>query len=182
MRDTADRVAKGSHVPAGLERNGDAPAAASSRERGRMRRRLREVRRLREAALLELGALVLEAHRHDRDDSPVIKRKASEVGVLDDEARSLAAALETDAGLASIIVTGIAGPCPTCGVLNSTSSRFCPVCGTALDGRPDAEARADAPATSAPPRDPETTELPAPNGDGTSPEEAELEAATGSDQ
>jgi hypothetical protein len=171
MRDTAARVAKGSDVPAGLERNGDAPTATSSRERGRIRRRLREVRRLREAGLLELGALVLEAHRHERDDSPVIKRKAAEVAALDDEAQALASALATDAGLESVIVTGISGPCPTCGVLSSTSSRFCPVCGTALDGRPDAG-----------PREPETTELPAPNGDGTSPSESELEATTGGDQ
>src|SRR2546423_14915042 len=58
LRKRVDRAAQGTDVPAGIER-GDAAATASptgSRERGRMRRRLRELRRLREAQLLELGA------------------------------------------------------------------------------------------------------------------------------
>jgi hypothetical protein len=160
-----------------------------------MRRRLRELRRLREAQLLELGALVLEAHRHERGESPVIKRKAAEAAAIDAEARALAEALQTDAGLDTVVAAGIAGPCPTCGTLASTGARFCSTCGTALDGRPDAaprrEATAPAPdpagapldqaAASAelPAADPAgvTTDLPAPNGNGASPDE--IEAATG---
>jgi hypothetical protein len=41
------------------------------------------------------------------------------------------------------MTAGIAGPCPTCGTLTSTSWRFCSTCGTPLDGRPDAAPRAD---------------------------------------
>ena len=136
-----------------------------------MRRRLRELRRLREAALLELGALVLEAHRQDRDDSPVVGRKAAEAAALDEEARSLAAALGTEGGLDTIVAAGVAGPCPVCGTLASTSARFCSTCGTALDGRPELpEAKAA------------TAELRSANGDGTTHDEAELEAMAGEDQ
>jgi hypothetical protein len=190
LRDRVDDSARGSDVPAGIERGADAVAPTGSRERGRMRRRLRELRRLREAQLLELGALALEAHKHDRDDSPVIKTKAAEAAATDAEARAVADALDADAGLDTIVTTGIAGPCPTCGTLTSTAWRFCSTCGTPLDGRPDAAPRdmdmteastplTDARDLDAPLDDALTTELPSANGNGASPEEEELEATTG---
>jgi hypothetical protein len=143
LRDRMDASARGSDVPAGIDRGADAVAPSGARERGRMRRRLRELRRLREAQLLELGALVLEAHKHGRDDSPAIKTKAAEAATTDAEARAAAEALDTDAGLDTVMTAGIAGPCPMCGTLTSTSWRFCSTCGTPLDGRPDAAPRAD---------------------------------------
>jgi hypothetical protein len=165
LRDRVDRTARGTDIPAGIER-GAGSDATGSRERGRMRRRLRELRRLREAQLLELGALVLEAHRHDRDDTPVVKRKAAEAAALDAEARALADALGTGGGIDTVVAAGIAGPCPTCGTLTSTSARFCSTCGTALDRRPAAA----------------TTELPAAaNGDGTT-AEAEVQTTAGDDR
>jgi hypothetical protein len=194
-----DNAARGSDVPAGIERGSEAVAPAGSRERGRMRRRLRELRRLREAQLLELGALMLEAHRHGRDDTPIVKAKAAEAAATDSEARALAEALDTDAGLETVVATGIAGPCPTCGILVSTSARFCSNCGTPLDGRPDAASRLDAPAAETPvvdarevgsqaparpdgaaeaePTDAPTTELHAGNGNGAAPDE--MEATSG---
>jgi hypothetical protein len=178
-----DSAARGTDVPAGIERPA-IEAPTSSRERGRMRRRLRELRRLREAQLLELGALVLEAHRQGRDDTPVIARKAADTAATDEQARAIAAALDTDAGLDTIVAAGVAGPCPTCGTLASTSARFCSACGTALDGRPDA-APVDATAAETPSADPDDdlpTELPTPNGDGTTEEEKELEATAGGDR
>jgi hypothetical protein len=192
MRDRVDNAARGSDVPAGIDRGADAVAPSGSRERGRMRRRLRELRRLREAQLLELGALVLEAHRHNRDDSPVVKSKAAEAAATDAEARTLAQALDTDGGLDNIIASGIAGPCPTCGTLASTAARFCSTCGTPLDGRPGAAARLDATAAPTPlldareddgrgtrsaDGDAPTTELHSGNGNGSSPEE--IEATSG---
>jgi hypothetical protein len=190
-RERVDASARGSDVPAGIDRGADAVAPTGSRERGRLRRRLRELRRLREAQLLELGALVLEAHKHGRDDSPVIKTKAAEAAATDAEARAVADALDTGgAGLDTIVTAGIAGPCPTCGTLASTAARFCSTCGTPLDGRPGAAPRtdrADAPDTpladaravdadSTAPDEP-TAEMPASNGNGTAPEE--LETARG---
>lgn len=188
LRDRVDEAARGTDVPAGIERGADAVAPTGSRERGRMRRRLRELRRLREAQLLELGALVLEAHKHGRADSPVIKTKAAEAAATDAEARAVAEALDTDAGLDRIVAAGISGPCPTCGTLASTAWRFCSTCGTPLDGRPGATPRTDGPAapqtpladpreTGLPGGDEPTTELQATNGNGASPEE--LEATTG---
>ena len=184
LRDRVDDSARGSDVPAGIERGADAVAPTGSRERGRMRRRLRELRRLREAQLLELGALVLEAHKHGRSDSPVIKTKAAEAAATDAEARAVADALGTDACLDTIVSSGIAGPCPTCGTLASTAWRFCSTCGTPLDGRPDATPRTDAPSAPETPvadarepgADQPTTEMPTTNGNGASAEE--LEATT----
>ena len=74
FRDRVDSSARGTDVPAGIDRGADAVAPSSARARGRMRRRLRELQRLREAQLLELGALMLEAHKHGRDDSPAHPR------------------------------------------------------------------------------------------------------------
>src|SRR5205085_8166081 len=105
---------------------------------------------LREAQLLELGALVLEAHKHGRDGTPIIETKAEEAAATDAETRAVAGALATDAGLDTLVAAGIAGPCPTCGTLVSTAARFCSTCGTPLDGRPDAAPRSgtgDAPET-----------------------------------
>lgn len=179
LRERVDRAARGTDVPAGIDRDGDGTGATGSRERGRMRRRLRELRRLREAQLLELGALVLEAHRHDRYDSPVIKRKAADAAALDMEARTLADALATDGGLDTVVTAGVAGPCPTCGTLVSTSARFCSTCGTALDRRPDAAPAAVDPAADATAA---TTEVPAANGDGATAGESELEPTAGGER
>lgn len=188
LRDRMDDSARGTDVPAGIDRGAGAVAPSSARERGRLRRRLRELRRLREVQLLELGALVLEAHKHGRDDSPVIKTKAAEAAATDAEARAVADALDTDADLDTVMAAGIAGPCPTCGTLASTAARFCSACGTPLDGRPDAAPRLDATDTpdtplldardadvaAAPPEyDPPTTELPPANGNGADADELE---------
>lgn len=186
LRDRADNAARGTDVPAGIDRGSDAAATTSARGRARMRRRLRDLRRLREAQLIELGALMLEAHKHGRADSPAIKSKLTEAAGTDDEARALADALETDAGLDTVIATGIAGPCPTCGMLASTSARFCSTCGTPLDGRPAAAPRseqaagAELPTTDAREAhrdaDARTTEMQATNGNHPDEEHVEAEA------
>jgi hypothetical protein len=189
LRKRVDSSARGSDVPAGIERGADAVAPGNARERGRMRRRLRELRRLREAQLLELGALVLEAHRHGRDASAVIDSKAAEAASTDDEARAIAEALDDDTGLNKVVAAGIAGPCPTCGSLTSTSARFCSTCATPLDGRPGAAPREadleipDTPMVDARHVDPAdaapapTTEVPAASGNGAAADE--LERTTG---
>lgn len=184
LRSRVDSAARGSDIPAGIER-GETSDATGSRERGRMRRHLRELRRLREARLLELGALMLEAHRQDRDDSPVIKRKAADAAALDAEARAIGEALGTGTGgLDTIVAAGVAGPCPACSTLVSTSARFCSTCGTALDGRPEPAPAEAAPAEAAAPAEPAaaTTEIHVPNGDGTTPDETELETTAGGDR
>jgi hypothetical protein len=130
----ADEAAAGRAVPAGTD-----PAEAnvragrpSARERGAMRRRARQLRRRREAMLLELGALLFEMHRRDRHEPELLDRKLAEIRALDDEERALAAALEQERTTAELVRAGVAGPCPSCGLLAGTSARYCERCGTEL--------------------------------------------------
>src|SRR3954447_376531 len=74
-----------------------------ARERGRMRRRLREQRRMREALLLDLGALVFELHRHGRREPELLQAKASELSRVDAEVRGLSEALESDLGVVELV-------------------------------------------------------------------------------
>ena len=138
LRAVTDRLARGSAVPAGTDpEEAGVPKPAGSRERGAMRRRLRQLRKLRDAHLMELGALVLEAHRRGRDDAGVIKAKAAEVAGIDAEAHALADTLGAGGELDRLLTTGVAGPCPSCGTLVSTWARFCERCGTDLSARPE---------------------------------------------
>lgn len=152
FRAVADRLARGSAVPAGTD-PGEQEAAAKrpgSRERGAIRRRLRQQRKLRDAVLMELGALVMEAHRHGRDDAGVVKSKAAEAAAVDAEAVALAETLNEGGDLARLTATGLAAPCHACGTLVSTRARFCEQCGTDLSARPAAAAEpADAMAVEA---------------------------------
>jgi hypothetical protein len=63
-------------------------------ERGRTRRRLRELRREREARLLDLGALVYELHRQGKRAPELLQEKAAQLAVVDAEVRELEAKLE----------------------------------------------------------------------------------------
>jgi hypothetical protein len=118
----------------------------SARERGRMRRRLRQQRRMREALLLDLGALVFELHRQGRREPELLQAKAAELSAVDQEVRALAHALDAGQTLLELVATGIAGSCGNCGSLLSTDARYCSACGApavpALGGdrghRPDA--------------------------------------------
>ena len=145
---TVDRVAAGSQPPAGQ----DPPAPGSerrpsTRERGVMRRRLRELRHRREALLLELGALVFELHRHGRQESELVASRAEAIATLDEEARALATALDTEVTLVEVVQAGIAARCGNCSALVASGDRFCSNCGTPADlpGRP----RATTPAATA---------------------------------
>lgn len=66
----------------------------SARERGQLRRRLREVGERREQMLRDLGGLTLEMHKRDRLDPGLLSAKAAEIDGLDSEARLLRRALE----------------------------------------------------------------------------------------
>src|SRR3954463_11882360 len=96
------------------------PHRPGARERGRMRRRLRQQRRVREALLLDLGALVFELHRHGRREPGRRQAKAAELGAVDAEVRALADALEDESTLLELVASGIAGSCEHCGTLLST--------------------------------------------------------------
>ena len=101
----------------------------SARERGRMRRRLRQQRRMREALLLDLGALVFELHRQGRREPELLQAKAAELSAVDQEVRALSHALEAEGTLQELVSAGIAGSCANCGSLLSTDARYCSACG-----------------------------------------------------
>jgi hypothetical protein len=126
---------------------------ATARERVAMRRRIRRLRRTREVLLRELGALVVEMNRQDRENPKLLKVKGAEVAALDRELRGLQAALAQGQTIEQVVAAGVAGRCSTCATLIAIDDRFCPNCGTpARPPQPKAEAPAgdqEAPALSA---------------------------------
>ena len=149
--DSAERAAAGSPVPAGQ----DPPTAEQlqrpgARERGAMRRRLRKLRRTREAAVADLGGLVVELHRHGRSQSPLVEQRVQQIAAMDAEMRGLAQALGSELTLGQVVVAGIAGTCANCGALLSTSDRFCSSCGISSVPAAEARAAATAPRPTAP--------------------------------
>jgi DNA-binding winged helix-turn-helix (wHTH) protein len=69
-------------------------SSASARERGQMRRRLREIEDERHRLLNELGGLALEMHRRERFEQHLLDERAVEIEALDQEARLLRRGLE----------------------------------------------------------------------------------------
>jgi hypothetical protein len=72
---------------------------ARARDRGRLRRRLREIEEQREERIRDLGGLTLEMHKHDRLEPGLLSDKAAEIENLDQEAKLLRRGL--DEGLTS---------------------------------------------------------------------------------
>jgi hypothetical protein len=66
----------------------------SARERGQLRRRLREIPGQREEHVRDLGGLALEMHKRDRFEPRLLSEKAAEIAALDAEAKLLRRALE----------------------------------------------------------------------------------------
>jgi hypothetical protein len=97
-----------------------------------MRRRLRILRRRREAMLLDLGALVLEMHRHGRFLPDSLQRRAAEAVGTDAELRALSRALEAGDGDPDLVAAGVAGNCDRCGALHTLGASFCSQCGNEL--------------------------------------------------
>ena len=113
---------------------GPARERPTARERGAMRRRVRQLRRRREAMLLELGALAFEMHRQGRHEPDLLTAKSEEIRVVDDEERGLSAALGDESRLVELVAAGITGTCPACGTLVGTDARYCQRCGTPVHG------------------------------------------------
>ena len=97
-----------------------------------MRRRLRILRRRREAMLLDLGALVLEMHRHGRFLPDSLQRRAAEAVGTDAEVRALSRSLEAGDGNPDLVAAGVAGNCGSCGALHTVGASFCSQCGNEL--------------------------------------------------
>src|SRR5437763_5151750 len=92
------------------------PPAPSWRVRGRLRRRLRYLRAAREVALRDLGGLVFDLHRFERERPDLVKAKLESLGQLDRERRELEAVLGDPRETDVLRVPGLAS-CPRCGEL-----------------------------------------------------------------
>src|SRR5436305_10165799 len=104
------------------------PPAPTWRVRGRLRRRLRYLRAAREVALRDLGGLVFDLHRFERERPDLVDAKLESLAALDHERRELEAAL-TDARETDILrVPGLAS-CASCGSVVASDARFCSGCG-----------------------------------------------------
>jgi hypothetical protein len=108
-------------------------APAGFRSRGRMRRRLRYLRRARELGFRDLGGLVFDLRRFERDRPDLVDAKIHALHEVDTELRALERALGDRRELHELREPGIAS-CPRCGALHGSEARFCPSCGLALRG------------------------------------------------
>lgn len=131
--DKARDAAAGSPVPAGQEP--PSPAAVrtpATAERGSMRKRVRRLTRLREVLLRELGALIVELRRLERENPELVARKAAEVLAVDEQLRGLREALGERQTLEQVVAAGVAGSCARCATLLGSDDRFCSHCGLAM--------------------------------------------------
>jgi hypothetical protein len=79
----------------------------SARERGQLRRHMRELDDLREERLRDLGGLALEMYKRDRFEGRLLWSKAAEIAAIDDEAKLVQRGL--DQGLTLDQLSELAG-------------------------------------------------------------------------
>jgi zinc ribbon protein len=167
----------------------------SFRSRGAMRRRLRYLRRARELGFRDLGGLVFDLRRFERDRPDLVDAKIHALYDVDTELRALERVLEDRQEVTELREAGIAS-CPRCGALHSSDARFCSSCGLALHGpqpvsevgdgvpaqlvppHPQLPPAADEPHTPPPPRADQGPDEPAPFGDETTDGDETREDAT----
>jgi ribosomal protein L32 len=137
------------HLPADVDPGQAVVPAPNWRHRGQMRRRLRFLRRAREIALRDLGGLMLDLHRFDRERPDLVTAKLEALSALDRERRSLEAALNDRREIDLLRVPGLA-TCPTCGTLHPSDAHYCSNCGTPLSPGAGAPAALNGPAPSEP--------------------------------
>jgi hypothetical protein len=124
----------------------------SFRSRGAMRRRLRYLRRARELGFRDLGGLVFDLRRFERERPDLVDAKVHALFEVDTELRALERALNDRREITELREPGIAS-CPRCGALHGSDARFCSSCGLALRGpQPVSEVGDHVPAQIVPPR------------------------------
>jgi hypothetical protein len=121
-------------VPAGAEpADPTAPPEPTFRNRGRLRRRLRFLRRVRELGFRDLGGLVFDQHKFNRQNHELVRGKVAALAAVDAELRAIEEALGERRDLTELREPGITA-CPRCGTLHGSDARYCPSCGLALTG------------------------------------------------
>ena len=83
-----------------LDRQGSRQTA---RERGQLRRHMRELDDLREVRLRDLGGLALEMYKRDRFEGQLLWSKASEIAAIDDEAKLVRRGLDEGLSMAKLV-------------------------------------------------------------------------------
>jgi hypothetical protein len=96
--------------------------------RGRLRRRLRYLRSARELGLRDLGGLVFDLHRFERERPDLVKAKLDALAELDAERRRLEDVLGDRREVDVLREPGLAS-CAACGALLASDARFCSNCG-----------------------------------------------------
>jgi hypothetical protein len=96
--------------------------------RGRLRRRLRHLRGARELGLRDLGGLVFDLHRFERERPDLVKAKLEALATLDTERRQLEDALDDHREVDVLREPGLAS-CTSCGALLASEARYCSNCG-----------------------------------------------------
>jgi len=113
---------------------GGAPAGkVSFRDRGRLRRRLRFLRRARELAFRDIGGLLFDMRRFERDRPDLLEAKMGALTAVDQELRALERILDDRRPIHELREPGISA-CARCGALHSSEANFCPHCGLQLGG------------------------------------------------
>ncbi|MDX6680869.1 MAG: hypothetical protein QOG94_908 [Solirubrobacteraceae bacterium] len=127
--------------PAALGAGDGAPVAevvetagtASFRDRGRLRRRLRYLRRARELAFRDVGGLIFDMRRFERDRPDLVEAKLGALAAVDHELRALERVLDDRRPIHELREPGLSS-CPRCGALHASEDHFCPRCGLQIGG------------------------------------------------
>jgi|GEM_PF-1143552 len=111
------------------------PAAADPgpSQRAKLRRRMRYLRRAHELGLRDLGGLVFDLHRFGRRNDQLVVGKLQALETVDTELRAIERVLGARREVLELREPGITA-CVRCGGLHGTDARFCPSCGTQVDG------------------------------------------------
>jgi hypothetical protein len=134
----AEPTAATTPAPEGLPAGADPEPeqALGFAERARARRRLRFLRRARELGYRDLGGLVFDLHRYNRERNDLVAAKVHTLSVMDQELRALEVLLKQRRAVTVLHEPGIVA-CPRCAAIHGTEINFCPNCGLPTGGRPD---------------------------------------------
>lgn len=139
-------------LPAEREAPDGDPGALNARQRAQLRRRAQYLRKLRNLQLRDLGGLIFDLHRFERQRDDLVASKLAGLEHTDGEMRAADAALGSARHIDELREAGIGGSCQTCGALFGSDARFCSTCGTELaTGAQTPQAATSAEPVSSPP-------------------------------
>ncbi len=105
----------------------------SFRDRGQLRRRLRYLRRARELAFRDVGGLIFDMRRFNRDRPDLVDAKLAALAAVDQELRTLERVLDDKRPIHELREPGLSS-CARCGALHASEDNFCPHCGLQIGG------------------------------------------------